>query len=262
MSVKATLPHIGHAGDLHLTRGPLGLVRLPYSWLMDGAVPATAVVVDEWPLVRVGMVQALRGAEISVVAQSGTGEEGVRQVQARGAGYLLVGAHGDLPPTEAARRAKALANPPLVVVLLEQVDRDELGLLATAGVDGFLVRSVHPAELTAALRRVKKGERVVAAPLVSLLVGGLSLETGTEESIADLPGTLTRKELEVLVRLAEGRSNREIAEVLFVTPATVKTHLAHIYAKLEVAGRQQAMERAMALGLLRSGPGRGTSPAG
>ena len=51
--------------------------------------------------------------------------------------------------------------------------------------------------------------------------------------------------------LAEGRTNREIAEALFVTPATVKTHLAHIYAKLEVKGRQQALARAVALGYLR-----------
>lgn len=229
---------------------------------MDGTGPGTAVVVDEWPLVRVGMVQALHSADIPVVAQSGTGEEGVRQVQARGAGYLLLGAHGDLPPTEAARRAKGLATPPLVIVLLEQVDREDLSVLAAAGVDGFLVRSVHPAELAAAIRRVKKGERVVAAPLLSLLVGGLSLDSGDRAPTVDAGTPLTRKELEVLVRLAEGRSNREIAEVLFVTPATVKTHLAHIYAKLGVASRQQATERAVALGLLRSGPARGTSPTG
>ncbi|HUP70210.1 MAG TPA: response regulator transcription factor [Acidimicrobiales bacterium] len=229
---------------------------------MDGAGQSTAVVVDEWPLVRVGMVQALRAAGITVVAQSGTGEEGVRQVQVRNADYLLLGTHGDLPPTEAARRAKALAAPPRVVVLLEQVDRQELSVLAAAGVDAFLVRSVHPADLAAAIRRVIKGERVVAAPLVSLLVANLSLDEGTEDLPGDAGTTLTRKELEVLVRLAEGRSNREIAEMLFVTPATVKTHLAHIYAKLHVTGRQQATERAVALGLLRSGHGRAPNPAG
>lgn len=229
---------------------------------MDGPRRDTAVVVDEWPLVRVGMVQALRSADVAVVAQVGTGEEGVRQVHARGAGYLLLGAHGDLAPAEAARRAKALATPPRVVLLLEQVDREELSVLAAAGVEGFLVRSVHPAELAAAIRRVIKGERVVAAPLLSLLVGGLGRDGGGEEAAVDMGTTLTRKELEVLVRLAEGRSNREIAEVLFVTPATVKTHLAHIYAKLGVAGRQQAMERAVALGLLRSGPGRSGPPGG
>lgn len=228
---------------------------------MDGSAPSTAVVVDEWPLVRVGMVQALRGAGIDVVGQSGNGEEGVRQVQARGAGYLLLGAHGDLPPTEAARRARGLVPPPKVIVLLEQVNRDDLGALAAVGVDGFLVRSVHPAELASAIRRVIKGERVVAAPLLSLLVGRLSLDDATEESGADTETALTRKELEVLVRLAEGRSNREISEVMFVTPATVKTHLAHIYAKLSVVGRQQAVERAVALGLLRSAPGR-DNPAG
>lgn len=229
---------------------------------MDGAPRSTAVVVDEWPLVRAGMVQALRTAGITVVAQSGTGEEGVRQVQTRGADYLLLGAHGDLPPTEAARRAKALAAPPRVVVLLEQVDRQELSVLSAAGVDAFLVRSVHPADLAVAIGRVIKGERVVAAPLVTLLVGNLSLDERADDPAGEVARALTRKELEVLVRLAEGRSNREIAEVLFVTPATVKTHLAHIYAKLQVDGRQQATERAVALGLLRSGPPRTANPAG
>lgn len=225
---------------------------------MDRPAPSTAIVVDEWPLVRVGMAAALHGAGIAVVAQSGNGDEGVRQVQARGADYLLLGAHGDLGPTEAARRAKALVHPPRVVVLLEQVSRDELGVLAAAGVDAFLVRSVHPAELAAALRRVIKGERVVAAPLLSLLVGAMSFDDADGSIPVDAGSALTRKEVEVLVRLAEGRSNREIAEVLYVTPATVKTHLAHIYAKLDATGRQQAVERAVALGLLRSGPG----PAG
>jgi len=232
---------------------------------MDALDPGTAVVVDEWPLVRVGMTEALRSLDIVVVSQTNRGEEGVRLVQARGAGYLLLGAHGDLPRAEAARRARDLERPPKVVVLLERVDRDELGALVAAGVDAFLVRSVHPTELAAAIRRVIKGERVVAAPLLSLLVGSLPAvdDAGAPTDVgADL---LTRKELEVLVRLAEGRSNREIAEVLFVTPATVKTHLAHIYAKLGATGRQQAVERSLALGLLDSRPGapsRGREPAG
>ena len=62
---------------------------------------------------------------------------------------------------------------------------------------------------------------------------------------------LTAKEREVLVALADGRTNQEIADALFVTPATVKTHLAHIYAKLQVKSRQQALARAVALGYLR-----------
>ncbi|PLS74965.1 MAG: hypothetical protein CYG61_09595 [Actinobacteria bacterium] len=222
---------------------------------MDGSGAPSAVVVDEWPLVRVGMVQALLGAGIALAAETGNGEEGVRQVQAREAGYLLLGAHGDLAPTEGALRAKALPRPPRVVVLLDQVDRGHLGALAAAGVDAFLVRSVHPAELAAAIRRVIKGERVVAAPLVSLLMAGRSLDPTAEEAHVEIGTTLTRRELEVLVRLAEGRSNKEIAELLFVTPATVKTHLAHIYAKLGATGRQQATERALALGLLRSRSG-------
>lgn len=218
----------------------------------------TAVVVDDWPLVRVGIVQALTSVDISVVAQTSSGEDGVRQVEVRKAGHLLLGAHGDLAGAEAARRAKALEFPPKVVVLLDHVDREEMAVLAGAGVEGFLVRSVHPAELATALRRVIKGERVVAVPLLSLLVGGLAVDPAGDSSVAERRGVvLTRKEVEVLARLAEGRSNREIAEALFVTPATVKTHLAHIYDKLGVSGRGEAMERALALGLLHFKPGQG-----
>jgi ATP/maltotriose-dependent transcriptional regulator MalT len=74
---------------------------------------------------------------------------------------------------------------------------------------------------------------------------------GWADGGADADGVLTRKELEVLARLADGRSNKQIADALFVTQATVKTHLAHIYTKLNVSGRQAAVARAVELGLLR-----------
>ncbi len=94
---------------------------------------------------------------------------------------------------------------------------------------------------------------MVAPALLSLLMGVIAPAdpalAGAERSGSHRE-VLTRKELEVLARLAEGRSNREIADALFVTPATVKSHLAHIYVKLGVTGRQEAMARAVALGLL------------
>jgi DNA-binding CsgD family transcriptional regulator len=66
----------------------------------------------------------------------------------------------------------------------------------------------------------------------------------------DEPG-LTPKELEILAQLAQGASNKRIAEVLYVTPATVKTHLAHIYAKLGARGRHEAVTQALTMGILR-----------
>lgn len=224
---------------------------------MDRRGSPTAVAVDEWPLVRLGITQALRAIDIVVVAEVAMGDEAVRAVESTGAVYLLLGNHRDLSRTEAARRAKALPSPPKVLVLVDHISRDELVALRAIGIDALLPRSVGPAELADAVIRVAQGERVVAPALLSMLVGALgpAAVDGDGGPVAGVAGggtadPLTRKELEVLARLAEGRTNRDIAAALFVTQATVKSHLAHIYVKLGVAGRQEAMARAVALGLL------------
>jgi DNA-binding NarL/FixJ family response regulator len=106
------------------------------------------------------------------------------------------------------------------------------------------VRSVGGEELAEALDRVDRGERVIAPALLPTLVGILAPSDRAPDSL------LTGKEREVLAALAAGSSNQQIAEALFVTRATVKTHLAHIYAKLEAKDRHEAIARAVALGLL------------
>jgi DNA-binding NarL/FixJ family response regulator len=216
-------------------------------------VAATAVIVDEWPLVRLGIGQALRSLSIRVVGESATAADAVRQAGDEGAGWLLLGSHRDIATVEAVRRARAVTPPPRIVVLLDQVSRDVLASLLSLGVDAMMVRSVAPEELADAIRRVDKGERVVGPSLLPLLVGvlGTTGDGAEDEQPGAAEGGLTRKELEVLTRLADGRSNKEIADALFVAPATVKTHLAHIYAKLGVTGRQEAVARAVERGLLR-----------
>lgn len=210
------------------------------------------MVVDEWPLVRLGVVQVLRSLDIAVAAEVATAEDGVRAAGNGGARFFLLGACRDLALSDAARQVKSLAAPPRVLVLVDHIGRGELGALRAVGIDALLPRSAAPAELADALRRVAAGERVVAPALLSLLMGVIApAEPGPAAAgAAGHREALTRKELQVLARLAEGRSNREIADALFVTPATVKSHLAHIYVKLGVTGRQEAMARAVALGLL------------
>lgn len=219
---------------------------------MDHQGPSTAVAVDEWPLVRLGIVQVLRAIGITVVADVALGDAAVRATESSGARYLVIGSHRDLSRAEVARRVRALSDPPKILVLVEQISRDDLLALRAVGIDALLPRSVGPGDLADAVARVDAGERVVAPALLSLLVGALG-PLGDDTSAgpnADRLVPLTRKELEVLARLSDGLSNSEIAQALYVTPATVKSHLTHIYGKLGVASRQEAIARAVTLGLL------------
>ena len=209
----------------------------------------TAVIVDEWPLVRLGVAQTLRARGIRVVAEAAHGEEAVHLAQSLAVTYLFLGSVRDTSTPELVRRATTGEPPVRVVVLLDHVSRDELGAILSVGVDALLVRTVRPEELADALDRIERGERVIAPALLPLLVGVLGPAAGEADDVP-VGGALTRKELEVLARVADGMSNREIAAALYVTPATVKTHLAHIYTKLGAAGRQEALARAVALGLL------------
>ncbi len=206
----------------------------------------TAVVVDGWELVRLGLRAALGQRGAWVIAEAGLARDGLRAVRATGTGLLVLGETTDLPPRVAVARAKALRNPPAVLALAALPDPEELAGLLAAGVDGLLLRSTRLDELTESLERLRAGERSVASALLPLLVGVIDLAPA--EPGASL---LTDKEREVLARLAEGHSNRAIAAALSVSPATVKTHLAHIYEKLGASDRRDALVRAIARGILR-----------
>jgi DNA-binding NarL/FixJ family response regulator len=206
----------------------------------------TAVVIDDWELLRLGLRTALGRLGVWVVGEAHLARDGLRAARAAGAGLVVLGASSDLPARTAAARAKLPAEPPMVLALAGNADPEELAGLLGAGVDGLLLRSTGVAELGDALELLRAGRRAVAPALLPLLVGVIGLA-------AEEPGEslLTEREREVLARLAEGASNRAIAEALSVSAATVKTHLAHIYEKLGAENRRDALVRAIALGILR-----------
>lgn len=204
-----------------------------------------AVVVDEWPLVRLGLRAVMEGLGRRVDGTA-LARDALRAVAEADADLLIVGTVTDLTPSELIHRVKQRRPPPIVVALVGQTDRAEVGRLLGAGADALLQRSVGAEELADALQRLAAGERVLAPSLVPALVGAVDGEGGAQVG----GGLLTAKEREVLARLAEGRSNAAIAAALHVSPATVKTHLAHIYEKLGAGDRNEALVRAVALGLL------------
>ena len=143
---------------------------------------------------------------------------------------------------EVVRRLRAEPEPPAIVVLLGRVAPDAIAELLSLDVDGLVPRSIDGAELVTAVQRVRPGERVVDP---GILVGD-----GDDATSHRRRQRAHRREREVLVLLAAGHSNREIASSLYVSLPTVKTHLAHIYAKLGAKNRNEALGRAVAGGLL------------
>lgn len=208
--------------------------------------PSTALIVDDVALLRLGVAAVLQAMGLTVVAETACGRDVPGMVQQLGADIVMLGVVADLPPPEIVRRLKELEPAPIVVALMQRTHREELAILLSLDTNGLVVRSVGADELTLGLEKVIKGERVISPVLLAALVGAV----GPPELEPPDELTLTAREREVLALLAEGRANREIATALFVTLATVKTHLGHIYTKLGARNRNEALGRAVALGLL------------
>jgi DNA-binding NarL/FixJ family response regulator len=204
-----------------------------------------AVVVDEWALFRQGVTSVLSALGVQVVGEAEGAADGLMRLWSSRPELLVAGspAHSRLPDLVAQARK---AYPDLrILALLPASEAGEMRPVLSSGADAVLTRLASPEELDQAVRKVVAGERVVAVAALSVLVGRVQ---PAEDTAATHP--LTAKELEVLSLLAKGLANREIAGTLVVSTATVKSHLAHIYEKLDVSSRQEAVGRAIELGLL------------
>jgi two-component system, NarL family, response regulator LiaR len=213
----------------------------------DVTAAPTALVVDELALVRAGIAAVLHGHGIEVGAQTRSGRDALGLLATERPDLVVVGLPADLGVDEVVRRVVRLRPYPTIVALLP-VGQDHLaGYLLALGAAAVVLRTSDADELGTAVDVAVKGGQHVAPALHGALAGRMRLpplDDRTDE-------VLTAREREVLVLLAEGRSNREIANDLSVTLATVKSHLVRIYAKLEATNRNQALGRAVSLGLLR-----------
>jgi DNA-binding NarL/FixJ family response regulator len=203
------------------------------------------LVVDDHPVVRAGVAALVDAADdIEVVGTGSTGLEAVELAAALHPDVVLMdlrmpGLDGD----EATARILA-ADPATRVVILTTYETDDAILSAIeAGASGYLLKAAPEAELLAGVRAVAAGEVALAPGVAALLVKRAAAPAPTAP-------VLSARELEVLRLVADGLSNREIGERIFLGEATVKTHLLHAFAKLEVNDRTRAVTRAMELGLL------------
>ena len=206
-----------------------------------------ALVVDDHPIVRAGLVALFDAApDIQVVGTGSSGEDAVALAAELQPDVVLMDLRmAGIDGAEATARILAAATAAKVqtrVIILTTYENDDAILSAiSAGASGYLLKAAPEEELLAGIRAVAAGE-VALAPSVSRLL----VQRAASPAVAAGPPLSTR-ELEVLRLVAEGLSNREIGERLFLGEATVKTHLLHVFTKLEVSDRTRAVTRAQEL---------------
>jgi len=206
-------------------------------------VSVTVLIVDDHPVVRSGLRAVLDAdAGVQVIGEAATGEEAVTLATHLRPDVVLcdlrLGAGIDGIQTTAALRA---LEPAPAVLILTTFDRDAevLGAIE-AGAAGYLLKDVAPSAILEGIQRAARGDTVLTPELASRVLKGLR----------DPLPKLTEREIEVLRHLAEGAANKEIARALYVTEATVKSHLAHIFTKLGVDSRSRAIHQARERGLI------------
>ncbi|MDQ0894713.1 response regulator [Agromyces ramosus] len=210
--------------------------------------PIRIVVADDHPIVRAGIVGLLESEPgIEVVGEAADGAQAVAVAEAERPDLVLMDLRMPVLDGAAATARIVATSPGTRVLVLTTYETDDHILAAIeAGASGYLLKAAPQAEILAGIRAVAAGETVLAPSIAAKLVS--RVRAGA--SAASAAPQLSPRELEVLRLVATGRSNPEIARSLFIGEATVKTHLLHVFEKLEVNDRTRAVTRAMELGLI------------
>lgn len=215
--------------------------------------------VDDQQLVRSGFSMLINSQpDLDVVCQAGNGTEAVSALAAAEADVVLMDVR--MPGMDGIEATRCIVGQadgggPRIIVLTT-FDLDEYALAAIqAGASGFLLKDAPPEELLEAIRTVHRGDAVIAPSTTRRLLNHvaplLRAPSGANQQAAAAVATLTAREREVFILIAQGRSNSEIASDLFLSEATVKTHVGHILAKLAARDRVQAVVLAYQAGIVR-----------
>ncbi|HKS52561.1 MAG TPA: response regulator transcription factor [Pseudonocardiaceae bacterium] len=216
------------------------------------------VVVDDQPLVRAGIVMLVNAEDdITVIAEAADGAEALTQIRAHRPDVVLMDVR--MPGTDGVAATRAVVDEgltahsgqPIGVIILTTYHIDEAVYAALrAGASGFLLKDAAPAEIVNAIRSVVAGEAwldpAVARRLIDEFAARPEPHTPTPAEMAQL----TPREREVLSLMARGLSNADVAVELFISEATVKTHLARVMMKLGVREKAQAVAAAYQTGLV------------
>jgi len=205
-----------------------------------GPLPIRVVIADDQPVVRAGFAALVRATpDMEVVAEAGDGAAGVAQVRDTNPDVVLMDIRmPELDGIEATRQITGDDDPPFVIVLTT-FDLDEYVYAALrAGASGFLLKDTRASELLEAIRVVAGGEALLSPSVTRRLITEFANRPDPATPPAELD-VLTPRETEVLAEVARGLTNAAIATTLFMSEATVKTHVSRVMAKLHCSSRAQ-----------------------
>jgi DNA-binding NarL/FixJ family response regulator len=224
------------------------------------------LVADDQAMVRDGLVTLLGLVEgIEVVGAAADGEEAVRLTERLHPDVVLMDLRMPrMDGAEATRKVLSMERPPRVLVLTTYADDDSILAALKAGALGYLTKDSGAADIALAVRTVHAGKALLEPEVHRRLLemGGGEAPSPLEgegrgrgeQSSSPPPDGLTQREVEVLVLIAHGLSNHEIARRLFVSEATVKTHINNLFSKAALRDRAQAVTYAYRHGLVSLGP--------
>lgn len=215
------------------------------------------LVADDQALVRAGFVALLDAQDgIAVIAEADTGAAALAAARELMPDVVLMDIR--MPEMDGLAATRAIAADPALanvrVVVLTTFELDEYVFEAMrAGASGFLVKHTEPAELVRAVRVVAEGEALLSPSVTRTLVSEFAARTKQPTGPSTPLAELTAREREVMALVAEGLTNSEIGERLFMSPATARTHVSRILTKLGARDRTQLVVMAYESGLVRPG---------
>jgi DNA-binding NarL/FixJ family response regulator len=204
-------------------------------------------VVDDHALFRAGLVSLLsQMPELEVVGEAGDGRQALEMIKRTKPDVVLLDVNmPEMGGIETVEALQAVSDTRIVMLTISKHDEDLFGAIA-AGADGYLLKNSEPEELRRAIIQVAEGKSVLSPEVTGRVLKAVSNARGVPSEFG-----LSKREMEVLECLAQGKTSIQIASDLFITENTVKTHVRHILEKLEASNRAEAVSRAIQMGLIR-----------
>lgn len=221
--------------------------------MADRAISGSKIKVllaDDHPLLREGLskVLSLEG-DIEIIAEAVDGEEAIKKVEQLLPDVVLMDIN--MPTVngiEATRRIKQRFSDVHVLVLTFHDEEEYVLALMRAGAKGYILKDVDPGVVATAIRQVYQGECFFPSNLINQVIEKVS--QSEKDNRQDDENCLTNREQEILEEIVQGKSNKEIADTLFISEKTVKNHVSNILKKLEVTDRTQAAVLALRSGIV------------